>query len=69
MKSSQNRLNSIRFNQGFEAKLVVKRYLLTVSLPSYLFLLNTCECAQFAAMWDGEKVQTIVKRQDVVCRE
>jgi len=49
MKFGQNRLNSVRFNQGFEAKLVVKRFLLTVSLPNYLFLLNTYRCAQSVA--------------------
>lgn len=60
--------NLIRFDQRFETKLVVKQFLLTVSLPSYLFLLNTYRCVQSVALWVIENVRFDVKTQDAVCR-
>ena len=54
-------MSKISNNRGFEAKLVVKRFLLTVSLPSYLFPLNTPKCVQLRTLWAGEDAKPAIR--------
>jgi len=67
-KNGQNQVRSGMFDQGFETKPVVKRLLLTVSLPGYLFPLHTYRCVQSVALWVKENDQFDDKTRDADCR-